>query len=255
MVLLHGSGILSHAFHSYTVFRSFHPFYRVVSLDQRGHGRSDWAAGPEGYTHECFLSDFERFIEALEVERFFLMSASFGARVAMSYIARNPGRVERLVITEGMPETAPHVLAAIRQQAGSPPEVFASIDEAIAARRPSMLSTPPEVLLTLVEYTIKPLPERKVTWTYDLNTRQGQILDEDACISARLWEDYQQIDCPTLVVRGTKSPQFPPNIAFRMARALPCAKLVEIEGAGHGIYWDNPTDYEKALFSFLGVRD
>jgi len=255
MVLLHGSGILSHAFHSYTVFRFLHPFYRVISLDQRGHGKSDWAAGPEGYTHDCFLSDFEGFIEALGIGRFFLMSASFGARVAMSYIARNPGRVERLVITEGMPETPPHVLAAMRQQANNPPEVFSTLEEAVAARRPSMLSTPAEVLRELVEYTIKGLPDGKFTWTYDLSTRQGQILDEEACISARLWQEYQQIDCPTLVVRGTRSPQFPLNIAFRMARVLPQARLVEVEGAGHGIYWDNPQAYEEALLFFLGLKD
>src|SRR5262249_48070101 len=62
--------------------------WRVIALDQRGHGASDWA--PDGdYSHEACLLDFEAFVEVLRLERFSLLGHSAGGTVAVAYALRH----------------------------------------------------------------------------------------------------------------------------------------------------------------------
>lgn len=59
------------------------------------------------------------------------------------------------------------------------------------------------------------------------------------------------IACPTLVVRGEESFSLTDEDAERVAREIPEASWVSIQGAGHTIQGDNPRDLAAALHEFL----
>jgi pimeloyl-ACP methyl ester carboxylesterase len=48
-----------------------------------------------------------------------------------------------------------------------------------------------------------------------------------------LWPIYDEIRCPTLVVRGAESDLLTQDTAQEMTRHGPKAKLVEVPGVGH----------------------
>src|SRR5215813_15305693 len=97
---LHGCSAHAHWFDlvAPTLADRFH----VISLDQRGHGESQWA-DPPAYATENFAADLLGFIDALGLARVALVGHSMGGHNAMSFAAWHPDRVSALVIVDSRP--------------------------------------------------------------------------------------------------------------------------------------------------------
>jgi esterase len=74
--------------------------YRVVAMDQRGHGQSEHT---DEYSFDLMRDDLRNFVDALGLERFSLVGHSMGGLVALLFAEEHPGRVERLVIEDAAP--------------------------------------------------------------------------------------------------------------------------------------------------------
>lgn len=74
--------------------------YRVLALDQRGHGGS---ARPGAYSFELMTDDLHLFANTLGLERFTLLGHSMGGTVSYLYAETHPSRVERLVVEDTPP--------------------------------------------------------------------------------------------------------------------------------------------------------
>ncbi|MCK7624846.1 alpha/beta hydrolase [Streptomyces sp. RS10V-4] len=59
------------------------------------------------------------------------------------------------------------------------------------------------------------------------------------------------ITAPTLVISGGATSPIPPHHLAELAEAIPTARLVTIEDAGHLVHEDRPGDYLAAVTSFL----
>ena len=75
------------------------PEFRVLLVDQRGHGRS--ARIPGDLSRDAFVADVVQIIERVVGGPVALVGQSMGAHTAMLVAARRPDLVERLVILEG----------------------------------------------------------------------------------------------------------------------------------------------------------
>jgi 3-oxoadipate enol-lactonase len=73
----------------------------------------------------------------------------------------------------------------------------------------------------------------------------------DASVAQDRAAPLERIRVPTLVMVGTQDTVYPPQMARDIARRIPGAKLVEIEGAGHLSNLDRPDEFNAALRSFL----
>lgn len=60
-----------------------------------------------------------------------------------------------------------------------------------------------------------------------------------------------EVDRPTLVVVGSEDEGYPPERSERLAEALPNARLVRIDGAGHLSCLEHPLEFNTALLGFL----
>lgn len=74
--------------------------YRVLSLDQRGHGGS---ARPGTYSFELMCEDLLLFADAMGLEQFTLLGHSMGGTVSYLFAEAYPSRIERLVIEDVAP--------------------------------------------------------------------------------------------------------------------------------------------------------
>src|SRR2546423_8583560 len=77
--------------------------YRVLALDQRGHGDSDPSPNAD-YTVATLSADVTAFADTLGLPRFSLVGLSMGGRVAIAFAGQAPRRVDRLVIVDIGPE-------------------------------------------------------------------------------------------------------------------------------------------------------
>lgn len=222
--------------------------FRVLALDQRGHGGSDWAADGD-YTIKAMAGDLEAFADALCPGPFTLVGLSMGGRVSIAYAGAHPGRVERLVLVDIGPEIAPEGLARIKTMVSSVPEEFASEVEAYRLLRAAAPRYSEPLLRHRVRHALKPLPDGRLTWKYD------KILRSQAREGSRdtpdLWPDLARIACPTLIVRGIESDVLSTAIAKRMLETLRDGRLVETPDAGHTVPGDQPEAFLAALRTFL----
>ncbi|MFF2371631.1 alpha/beta fold hydrolase [Agromyces sp. NPDC058110] len=98
MVLLHALG--DRADDWAVVAEHFARSHRVVAIDLRGHGRSDW---PGEYTFELMRDDVIGVLDALGLADITLIGHSMGGTVALLIAEAEPGRIARLVIEDSCP--------------------------------------------------------------------------------------------------------------------------------------------------------
>ena len=94
MVLLHGTGDNARTWDLIAPHLASH--FRVISLDQRGHGKSGWAVPPT-YRCEDYMLDLTTLIDHLGLESMILLGHSMGALHASLYAALHPARVAALI--------------------------------------------------------------------------------------------------------------------------------------------------------------
>ena len=248
MVLLHGLRGHAHSWDdvSAAMFQDFH----VLALDQRGRGDSDWAPGGD-YSTESFVDDLAAFSRALGLDSFVLVGHSMGGRIGMAFAARNPEKVQRLVIVDVGPDIDPKGAERITRELREVPEEFDSFEAMVAYMSKSNRFASDSVLRRRLQYATKELPNGKFGWRYDLAVRE-QRRQGTAPPAPDIWPSLGQITCSTLIVRGADTDTLGEEVAHRMKRDLVHGKLVEVPRAGHMVFEDNPEDFISQLTSFLG---
>ena len=249
LVLLHG--LTSHARSWDALARELAGHFRVIALDQRGHGDSDRAADSD-YRVATMADDLAAVVDALGLEHFALVGLSMGGRVGIAYAGERAPRVERFCVVDIGPDIHPPGLERIRQMMAGTLERIESEDQAVDLARRANPRLPEAGLRERVRHAIRPLPDGGFTWKYDKALRdmmrQGgrrETLD--------LWEPLRRITAPVLLVRGAESDVLSVDVAKRMIDALPDGRLVEIPGAGHSVPAEQPEAFARAVRPFLGV--
>ena len=97
VVLLHGLASSSHIWDLTAPLLTKE--YRVLALDQRGHGKSD--KPDDGYDFATMVADVQAFCRYSGLERPVVIGHSWGASVALEYAVANPDNVLGLVMVDG----------------------------------------------------------------------------------------------------------------------------------------------------------
>jgi esterase len=244
MVLLHG--FMAHA-RTWDLFAAdLAGDYRVLALDQRGHGDSGRA--PDGvYGPEQYVRDLERFVEALGLRSFVLVGMSMGGRNSMLYASRHPDAVERLVIVDIGPEAPPPI--APRPGAPEDPGVFDAPSQVADFLRGQDAYPPEDYRQEVARHSVRRRPDGRYEWKWDPALRTGR-----SPVAGDYWAVLRAIQCPTLVVRGAESPVLPAEMAERMVREMRDGRLVVVPRSGHAVQEDNAPALIAAVREFLGRR-
>lgn len=248
MLLLHGFAQTCHSWDF--VALSFSDRYRVIALDQRGHGDSEWA--PDGdYTPETQQKDIAAIVDALGLDDFVLMGLSMGGRNSFTYAGNHTDKLKALVIVDAGPQNMRSGSGNIRnfvQQEDELDSVDAFVERVLKynARR-----DPVQVRGSIL-HNLKELPSGKWTWKYDKLLRSpDRRFGSDPAMEERLWGYLESIRCPVLVVRGGASDIMALDTAESMHARIPNATMTTVEGAGHLVMGDRPAGFQKAVTDFL----
>lgn len=245
LVLLHG--FTGHA-RSWDAFaEAMSDRYRVLALDQRGHGETAWAPADQYGTGEM-ADDLTAFVKALGLDRFSLLGLSMGGMVTIEYAGRRPRELAACVIVDIGPEIVTSGLQRI-QTGVRASDVFASREEAFAAARAAN-SVPPEAHHRhRSDHSLMRSEDGRWTYRYDRALRApGSLRTRD---TEAAWRSCANIEVPTLLIRGEKSDILAPEIAERMLKTIPNCQFAVVNGSGHSVPLDAPEGFLEAARTFL----
>jgi pimeloyl-ACP methyl ester carboxylesterase len=250
IVLVHGSRLHAHVWNHFS--RRFNDRYHVIAVDQRGHGDSDWSAG-ESYRVEDFYRDLRAVTEARGLRRFTLIGHSLGGKVCMLYAHRHPEALERLILVD-ITAATPAVRAGGSDVAATPhPGRFDSPEAATAYLARLMPRAPRNMLEESVRHGMRRTDDGGYTWKYDpamLRRERSAAADLD------FWSIVKCVPTPTLLQYGGVSNVVTPELAARMASSMPHCAVERIDGAGHGLFTDQPEMFAESVERFLnGSRE
>lgn len=207
------------------------PAWRVVALDQRGHGYSSHAAT---YTRQDYLGDLERFLAELEISGpVVLLGNSLGGINALQFAARHPDLVRALVLEDIAVEVSSDI-EFVRAWSGCFPT-----RDALAARVGPRL-------LSYLEDSF-----RKTSDGWRLAFDPEDIVRSQDWLKGQYWEEWLSTTCPALVIRGRDSRVTTREQMEEMARRRLNTILIELEG-GHVVHQDNPDAFAADLRAFCG---
>jgi pimeloyl-ACP methyl ester carboxylesterase len=242
LCFLHGGAAHAHWFDAVTP--SFANRFHVVSLDQRGHGESQWAV-PPAYGTEDFAADLRGLMDVLGWTRMTLIGHSMGGHNAMAFSAWHPERVAALVIVDSRPVIPAERLNVMHARGQRAPRVHPTAEAAAATFRllPRETLAHPALLAHMGRAGVA-RRDGGWGWRFDPATH-GERRPVDA------WPLLPKITAPTLVVRGGLSPVLTADMADRLRASISHASLVTIPNAYHHLTLDAPADFTAALSEFL----
>jgi pimeloyl-ACP methyl ester carboxylesterase len=223
--------------------------YHVLALDQRGHGDTSWA--PDGnYAPESSVSDIASFITALRLAPTVVIGHSMGGRHAAMVAANYPDKVRKVVIVDTAAEFPP----AMRSQqsttdAPPQPETFDTFEEVVQNGIKQYPLTPEAELRHANYHNLYRGVDGKWSWRWDINLLQWRRRNRSA--PGDLYTYLQRIQCPTLLIRGQRSPLLTPEVAQKMIQAVPNGRTVDIANAAHTVNADNAPEFNAVTAAFL----
>jgi esterase len=247
IVLVHGGSANLHWWDSTAPLLV--PGGRVLAMDFRGHGHSQWATPPH-YGPAGYITDVEGFLEFVG-SPVVLVAHSMGGAVAMWVAARRPELLEALVVVDsrgGPPPFWRKLQWRWRHRAkGRPRPELPSSQDIISRFRlhPEGTYLSKDALAELGLKSGVQLPNGKWAFCFDPQTRGWRESGQVELPSVR------KITTPTLILRGAQSTLLSPWRARWLRRKIKGSVLREIPRAYHHVPLDNPADTAAAILDFI----
>jgi pimeloyl-ACP methyl ester carboxylesterase len=223
----------------------------VATFDKRGFGDSGWSPSKD-YSVDANTGDMLAVIGELKWDRPIIVGHSASGRLSISFAANFPDKISRLIVVDsGLARE--EGAAAGRPPTGNPPLVFESVDAAMAHF--AKLSNPPRIshdraraqqALVKVEkgYMLKRDPDFQ-------NTRpQGEGANLPQRPSRDVWHELAAVKCPIMIVRGTRSDRYTPEIIERISRDHPGIAW-ETVNSQHDVADQAPQELVAAVRKFI----
>lgn len=209
-------------------------YFHVVTMDLRGNGRSDRPA--TGYDLDTRYDDLLAVLGEAVRPPFALVAYSCAAMLAFRYVVEHPDRVSHLLLLSG-------------QYAESVPQPF---DEKVAPVIRNEFNSWRERLIrrALPEpHSLKGV-EDAVAWagetTPDILVESLRAID-----GSNVHDLLARVSVPTLALHGTQDKIVPYSHAEKMVAAIPGARLVTFQAAGHTLHGRHAVKVNRLIRDFV----
>lgn len=220
--------------------------HRMIRMDYRGRGKSDYAPDPQSYTVPREALDALELLDHLNVAQAALLGTSRGGLIAMALAATAKSRLLGVALNDIGPVLEPEGLALIMSYLGVPPDA-PNLDSLSIARKAAMEPQFPNVPLSRwrqeVEHTHLEGPEG-VKLNYDAGLRQA-ILTASEGDTPDLWPYFEAIaPLPCAVIHGENSDLLSRSTVAEMQRCMPALRTTHVTDRGHIPFLDEPQAQE-----------
>ncbi|MEO1081365.1 MAG: alpha/beta hydrolase [Pseudomonadota bacterium] len=230
---------------------------RVISVDQRGRGLSDYDPVASNYTPVTYVADMFKLLDELDVPRMLVIGTSMGGLMAMIMANMQGERFAGIVLNDIGPELHPAGLDRIKSYVGKRREIRNWDDAVAQTREINEVAFP--------RYT----DEEWLRFTQGLYFEENgvPIIAHDAAIAEAmqdaesnavppdLWPLFHRMAAiPMLVVRGELSDLLATDCVEKMQSISPTLRVAQIPDRGHAPMLDEPVAVE-AVEAFLADVD
>lgn len=197
--------------------------FRVIALDNRGHGQSEKLYEPEAYGTDIMARDALNLLDYLRIERAHVMGYSMGARIGAVLALDHPDRVRSLMMG-GLGQS-------LIDGKGLPPDVAQALEAPPGTKAPSAAA---QTFRTFAEQTKS-----------DLRALAACVRCSRQTLSRA---ELSGLETPTLIVTGEKDTVSGSGPA--LAAVMPDAKAVVLPGRDHSTAVGDK-GHRKAVLEFL----
>jgi pimeloyl-ACP methyl ester carboxylesterase len=227
--------------------------YRVLSVDQRGRGRSQYDPVVSNYAPQTYVQDMFTLLDQLGLDEVILVGTSMGGLMSFIMAAMQPDRVHSMVINDIGPEVDPRGLERIKGYVGKSGPV-SNWDEAVAQSRSiNEIAFPDFSDEQWMDFTRGNYYEEDgvPVLAYDPAIAQPMEDEESGAVPPDLWPLFESSAAiPMLVVRGAQSDILSRECVQGMQARRPGLKVAEIPNRGHAPTLTEPASL-AAIDTFL----
>jgi 3-oxoadipate enol-lactonase len=217
--------------------------YHVVTIENRGAGRSDIPDGP--YSTAQMAGDARALLERLDIQRAHVVGHSMGSCVAQELVLSHPANVGKLVLIspwirlrDSSSEFNRFLEWALEQDPPVPSLWLVTFPWFAA---PRFMAQEPLVQAAVSMLSHARSPERE----------KGRVNQLRAAREHDTTGRLGNVRASTLVLAGGDDIISPPAHTREVASSIPGAQIEIIDDAGHGIIYEFPDRVNEALLAFL----
>ena len=224
-----------------TLAQDLAPDYRVVCPDVVGRGQSGRLADPMAYGIPTYVADVVTLVARLDVEQVDWLGTSMGGLIGIALAALPGTPIRRLVLNDVGPVVEPEFVQRLGSYLGVP-AFWRTEEEAAAAllaisagfgpHTPEqwLALTRPQLVADVQDGVAGFKPRYDPAIAVPVRAMTSAIA---AAGQAMLWQMYDRIAAPTLLLRGADSDMLSPTTALAMAARGPRPQVHEFAGVGH----------------------
>lgn len=214
---------------------------RLICLDYRGRGKSDWAVDCHSYSVPQEAKDVLALMTHIGLERAAIIGTSRGGIIAMVLAAMAKQRLAGVFLNDIGPELDPTGWTKIEGYLGKPysQKTQQDLAHALARAYPEFTDLPPGRWLAEAQnHSVQ--TEDGLQLTYDPRLRDAVLATFDGP-QPDLWPLFDELaGLPLALLRGANSDLLSAETAQKMKERMPNMRLAEVPGRGHIPFLDEP---------------
>ncbi len=224
--------------------------FQAIAYDRRGFGRSSqpW----DGYDYDTLADDLASVMEATEAKDATLIGFSMGGGEVARYMSRHGGK--NVAQTALVASVVPYMLKTSDNPNGVDPKVFAEMTAGMKKDRAAFFKSFFKSFFG-ADLVGPQVSQEVLEWAQGMTLMAG-LKPTLACGNAFATTDFRPdlaaFSVPTLIIHGTADKTVPIDTSARAAVAgIRNARLIEYDGAPHGLFATHKERLIEDLLSFL----
>jgi len=237
MVILHGLFGFSDNWQTHA--KKLAEYYRVILVDLRNHGHSEWS---DDFSYELMAEDLHELFDELDLKKVILLGHSMGGKVAMLFAQMYPEYLEKLIVVDigvkEYPMHHQHILNGLH---------------ALDLSKINLRSEAERILTEHIDsdgvrqFLLKNLywkEKGKLSWRMNIEVLERELPE----ILGALPE--KEVMLPTLFIRGELSNYILDEDFDEIQSRFPDSELITIPNAGHWVHAEAPDEFIEKVLGF-----
>ena len=237
VVILHG--LFGNSDNWQTHAKKLAEYFRVILVDQRNHGHSDWS---EEFSYDLMSSDLFELFELLDLKKVILIGHSMGGKTAIQFSQEHPSFIEKLIVIDiGVKKYPMHHAEILKG--------LHSIDLNVVNTRGEAESILSQFIESngVRQFLLKNLYWKEkgvLAWRMNIAVLEREMVNILAALSSK------EVFLPTLFIRGALSNYILDQDIDDLEDQFSDFNLVTIENSGHWVHSESPTEFLNSVLEF-----
>ncbi len=214
-------------------------YYRVILVDLRNHGHSDWS---DDFSYDLMVSDLKELFDDLQLENVVLLGHSMGGKTAMLFAQKFPDLLEKLIVVDmgvkAYPMHHDHILEGLNSINLTILTARSEAEKQLAKHIDS--DGVRQFLLKNIYWKEK----GKMAWRMNIPVLERELPN----IISALPKGESFV--PTLFIRGEMSNYVLDEDFHEIENQFPDSEFVTIPNAGHWVHAEAPEEFIDAVLGF-----